>query len=174
MTHAQKISILVILIFALPLLASCGGGGGPEDTQTDEAVGDPLPDTPHDPVVDDVSGTEDVTAEAQPDTVADTPADTPAEEAAPAVVTVHMTAGMRFDPADVTINAGETVEWINDAGVPHTSTSGTACTPDGGWDSGTLNSGQRYSHTFSAAGTFPYYCTFHCAAGMTGTVTVNP
>jgi len=41
------------------------------------------------------------------------------------------------------------------------------------WGSGTLNNGQSFSFTFTQKGTFPYFCTFHSAMGMVGTVTVN-
>jgi plastocyanin len=35
----------------------------------------------------------------------------------------------------------------------------------------TMDAGATFSQTFTTAGTFPYYCTFH--VGMTGTVTVQ-
>ncbi len=77
-----------------------------------------------------------------------------------------------FTLSSVTINAGDTVTWTNNStvasGIPHTSTSDT-----GVWDSGTLNPGQSFSHTFAAAGTFPYHCDFHQNIGMVGTITVN-
>jgi plastocyanin len=30
-----------------------------------------------------------------------------------------------------------------------------------------------YEHTFTTAGTFPYYCSVHFMLGMTGTITVQ-
>jgi hypothetical protein len=45
-------------------------------------------------------------------------------------------------------------------------------TADGGaFDSGNLATGQTFSQTFSAAGTFAYHCNIH--PQMTGTVTVT-
>jgi plastocyanin len=70
-----------------------------------------------------------------------------------------------------TIRAGESVTWNFVAG-PHSATSGNCCSPDGTFDSGVRSSGS-FSHTFSSAGTFPYYCTVH-GSMMTGSVIVNP
>ncbi|MBI5675602.1 MAG: cupredoxin domain-containing protein [Nitrospirae bacterium] len=80
-----------------------------------------------------------------------------------------------FQPANITINAGDTVHWTNNGALPHTTTSGVDGNHiDGLWNSGTLNSGQSFSVMFNEAGTFPYHCSFHWFAGMKGTVTVNP
>jgi plastocyanin/LysM repeat protein len=82
-----------------------------------------------------------------------------------------------FNPQTITIHVGQTVVWRNDDAVPHTTTSGSCsgntCTPTPGWDSGTLNTGQSFSHMFNTAGTFSYYCRIHGAA-MQGTVVVMP
>src|SRR5581483_5866904 len=48
-----------------------------------------------------------------------------------------------FQPAALTINAGDTVTWANNGSVPHTTTS-----LDGLWDSGLLNPGQTFSVPF--------------------------
>ncbi len=81
-----------------------------------------------------------------------------------------------FQPADVTIKVGDTVKWTNTGSSEHTTTSGTttggARHPDGLWDSGSLRTGQTFSHTFTKAGAFPYYCSFHFTS-MVGTVTVQ-
>jgi plastocyanin len=34
-------------------------------------------------------------------------------------------------------------------------------------------SGAQYSHTFTTAGTYNYFCRPHCGAGMTATITVQ-
>ncbi len=78
-----------------------------------------------------------------------------------------------FNPATITIVQGDTVVWTNNGSIPHTSTSGTSCTSDGKWDSGNMNSGATYRHAFATAGSYPYFCTYHCSMGMTGTVTVT-
>jgi len=70
-----------------------------------------------------------------------------------------------------TIHVGDTVTWTWVAG-PHSTTSGMCCTTDGMWDSGVKSSG-TFSHTFSSAGTFPYFCMVHLSA-MTGQVMVQP
>ncbi|MCX5645211.1 MAG: TIGR03118 family protein [Phycisphaerae bacterium] len=81
-----------------------------------------------------------------------------------------------FEPADVTVKVGDTVTWTNTGSFAHTTTSGTTTGgvrhPDGLWDSGSLFSGQTFSHTFTKAGVFPYYCTPHYSM-MVGTVTVQ-
>jgi plastocyanin len=33
--------------------------------------------------------------------------------------------------------------------------------------------GMTYDHTFTTAGTFPYYCSLHSTLGMTGTIIVQ-
>jgi LPXTG-motif cell wall-anchored protein len=71
-----------------------------------------------------------------------------------------------FVPATITIAPGDTVVWTNNGASPHTSTGGS-------WDSGTMNPGATFSHTFSSVGSFPYICEFHEAIGMTGTVVVQ-
>jgi glucose/arabinose dehydrogenase/plastocyanin len=81
-----------------------------------------------------------------------------------------------FSPQDVAVRVGDTVTWTNTGSFNHTTTSGTTSGgphPDGLWDSGYLSSGASYSHTFTQAGTFPYYCAPHYTH-MTGTVTVQP
>ena len=72
-----------------------------------------------------------------------------------------------FDPADITVTAGTTVAWTNDDSTAHTVTSDTNSI----FDSGNLNPGQTFTHTFSDAGTFAYHCNYH--ASMHGRVTVT-
>jgi plastocyanin len=70
-----------------------------------------------------------------------------------------------FAPATLEIQVGDTVTWTNQDTAPHTATA-----EDGAFDSGTMAQGASFSHTFSAAGTFPYRCDFH--SNMEGTITV--
>lgn len=70
-----------------------------------------------------------------------------------------------------TISVGDTVTWNWD-GSPHSTTSGNCCTGDGNWNSGVQSQGFSFSHTFNAAGNFPYFCMVH-GAMMTGTVVVQ-
>ena len=55
------------------------------------------------------------------------------------------------------MQAGTTVTWINKDAVPHTVTSLSGSE----LDSGTMNQGATYSHTFNSSGTYDYYCTIH-------------
>jgi len=81
--------------------------------------------------------------------------------------------GPVFTPSSVTILPGDTVRWTWSAGG-HSSTSGTPGAPNGLWDSGILNQGAAFTHTFNTMGSFPYYCTPHgLCCGMTGRVTVT-
>lgn len=65
-------------------------------------------------------------------------------------------------PADYSVNdlmipVGTTVTWTNDdPGVMHTVTAA-----DGSFDSGMLQAGATWSHTFDTPGTFDYFCTPH-------------
>jgi plastocyanin len=72
-----------------------------------------------------------------------------------------------FSPASITVKKGTTVTWTNNDTTAHTATSDNV----GIFDSGTLENGKTYSHTFDTAGTFKYHCTFH--SDMHGTVTVT-
>jgi plastocyanin len=71
-----------------------------------------------------------------------------------------------FVPADLNIEVGTTVTWMNADRDSHTSTSDAP-----GWNSGTISPGRQFSFTFQTAGTFPYHCSFH--PGMTGEVVVR-
>jgi plastocyanin len=76
-------------------------------------------------------------------------------------------ANSAFDPPELEVAIGTTVAWANQEAIPHTVTA-----VDGGFDSGTLEQRDAFSHTFEAAGTFTYVCAFH--PSMTGTITVTP
>src|SRR5438105_12187893 len=80
--------------------------------------------------------------------------------------------GFSFSPESVTIQRGDTVKWTWSASG-HSSTAGTPGVPSWFWDSGILNQGATFSHTFNVVGSFPYYCTPHGGCGMIGTVTVS-
>ncbi len=70
----------------------------------------------------------------------------------------------RFEPAEITINVGETVTWINKGSSQHTVTGAS-------FDSGSLSTGAEYQWQFTEAGIFDYSCTFHTS--MTGKVIVK-
>lgn len=73
-----------------------------------------------------------------------------------------------FSPSSVSVRAGQTVTWVNQDSATHdvTSTGGPAQ-----FASGPLAQGQSFSQTFSAPGTYSYFCSIH--PQMTGTVTVG-
>jgi plastocyanin len=74
---------------------------------------------------------------------------------------------IKFDPATVTIKAGDTVTWVNDDSVGHDVTGDDF--ESGG--PGEMQNGDTFDHTFEKAGTFDYVCTVH--PGMKGTVKVE-
>ena len=83
-------------------------------------------------------------------------------------VTVRMEDNF-FAPADITVEPGTTVTWVQSGNNGHTTTS-----YDGLWDSGMIAGGSdgSFSFTFDEPGTFDYYCIPHEQLGMVGTVTV--
>jgi len=91
--------------------------------------------------------------------------DTPSLERCPVLSIIHV------NLEDLSISAGTTVNWTNQAGLPHTTTAGVPGAPSGEWDSGPLARGQSFSQTFDSPGSFPYFCMIH--QWMTGTVTVT-
>ncbi|KAF9163488.1 hypothetical protein DFQ27_005520 [Actinomortierella ambigua] len=72
-----------------------------------------------------------------------------------------------FSPPSITVNAGDTVRWVNLDAVAHTSTSDTA----GLWDSKSLAKGQNFTRPFGTEATYTYHCTPH--PFMKGTVIVK-
>jgi plastocyanin len=89
--------------------------------------------------------------------------DVPAAAHEATAVDIH---SYRFDPADVTVDAGTTVTWTNHDRAAHdvTFTSGAIT-------SGSLPTGQSWSFTFEDPGTVTYLCQVH--PDMTGTITVR-
>jgi plastocyanin len=76
-------------------------------------------------------------------------------------------ANMSFSPADITVKKGATVTWTNNDSITHTVTADSGNT----FDSGNLEPGKTFSHTFNDTGTFAYHCNIH--PNMTGKVTVT-
>jgi len=71
-----------------------------------------------------------------------------------------------FGPQTVTVPAGTTVTWTNSDDIPH-----TAVSTDGVFKSKVIDTDEKFSYTFTKAGTYPYYCSIH--PKMTGTVVVK-
>jgi len=182
----------VLPIFALSLVA-CGsddtssippsdtGGGEFTNPETERVDDGPVDDTAKDTAADVPA---DSPADSGTDSAADVPGDTtppPSCSSGAKIVSVGE-GGFAFAPSTLTIKVGDTVCWQWKAGG-HSVTSGTGCVADNKFCSpsdtscstGTTSlSGDIYEHKFTTAGAFPYFCTPHCLAGMTGTVTVTP
>ena len=71
-----------------------------------------------------------------------------------------------FGPQTITVPVGATVTWTNVDDIPHTSVS-----TEGVFKSKVLDTDEKFSYTFTKAGTYPYYCTIH--PKMTGKVVVQ-
>ena len=90
-----------------------------------------------------------------------------AQQGAPASVEVKID-NFSFSPATLTVPAGTTVRWTNRDDIPHTVVS----TDDPkAFKSKVLDTDEKFSFTFSKAGTYPYFCSVH--PKMTGTVIVK-
>lgn len=61
-----------------------------------------------------------------------------------------------FVPGALNIKVGETVTWVNTDTYAH-----DVVADDQSFNSGNLTTGQKYSYTFTKAGTVPYYCSIH-------------
>jgi len=104
---------------------------------------------------------------------------------------VGMTA-VAFEPATITVDAGEEVVWYNNSARAHSITAYGDGLPDGaeyfatgGYDSeaaareawdgrnGVIETGERYVHTFEVPGTHSYFCIPHERGGMVGQVVVE-
>ena len=73
-----------------------------------------------------------------------------------------------FGPTALTVPVGTTVTWTNRDDIPHTVVS----TDDPkAFKSKVLDTGEKFSFTFSKAGTYPYFCSIH--PKMTGKVIVQ-
>jgi plastocyanin len=74
----------------------------------------------------------------------------------PANATKTEIRGMNFGQKRLEISAGTTVTWTNNDPLVHTVTA-----DDKSWDSGAIEPGQSWSHTFTQAGEFAFHCTPH-------------
>ena len=74
--------------------------------------------------------------------------------------------GCTFGPAITRVAVGTEVKWINVAGQTHDVVGRRF-----DWGSEALDNGQSFTHRFTAAGLYPYSCSFH--PGMAGIVVVG-
>ena len=68
-----------------------------------------------------------------------------------------------FGPGTLTVPVGTTVTWTNRDDIPH-----TVVSTEGAFKSKVLDTDEKFSFTFSKAGTYPYFCSIH--PKMTGKV----
>ena len=161
----MKAAFLAVLIVAGVLAVACGGS----DTAT-------LTTVPTRAAT--VEGREAATIEQPTQTPRPSPTVTATEKSEPtaAMDTGPAVAGIiDFDHESLTVKVGSAVEWKHRGRFPHTTTSGTGPEDsDAGvlWDSGTLQGGQTFSHTYTEAGRFPYFCRIH-PTQMFGVITVE-
>ena len=73
--------------------------------------------------------------------------------------------GARFSPADLTVNAGDTIIWVNKDILAHTATA-----KDASFDSKVIQPGKSWRFVVKRKGAVPYTCSFH---PMNGTLTVR-
>jgi plastocyanin len=91
----------------------------------------------------------------------------PGSPASPAGTTqAILMKGIGYQPRQVTVHVGDTLEWANQDIVAHTATA-----KDKSWDVNVLP-GKNGRTVMKAAGTFDYICRYH--PNMTGEVIVEP
>ena len=71
-----------------------------------------------------------------------------------------------FGPATLTVAVGTTVTWVNHDDIPH-----NVVSTDGLFKSKVMDTDEKFSFTFTKAGTFPYFCGIH--PKMTGKIVVQ-
>lgn len=72
-----------------------------------------------------------------------------------------------FAPATLHVAPGDSVAFVNDDSEAHTATSITRA-----FDSAGLDTGDRWVHRFTKAGTYAYICALH--PYMKGSIVVSP
>ena len=91
------------------------------------------------------------------------------ESVEPQTATVKIS-NFKFEPKTLTVKAGTTVTWTVDGGSHTVVSDGKTFTSTG------LSAGKSFSHQFTTAGKYPYYCSLHGSAGghdMAGEIIVT-
>lgn len=99
------------------------------------------------------------------------PTSPPAQAADAKPAAVIQVSNFRFDPPEVTVAAGETVQWT-DANGRHQLEA-----DDSSFESPVLTAGAEFRRRFDQPGVYHYFCAFHGSRGgkdMAGTVIVKP
>jgi len=71
-----------------------------------------------------------------------------------------------FGPQTLAVSVGTTVVWTNRDDIPH-----TVVSTDGVFKSKVRDTDEKFSYTFTKAGTYPYFCSVH--PKMTGNIVVQ-
>jgi plastocyanin len=71
-----------------------------------------------------------------------------------------------FSPATLTVAAGTTVTWTNRDDIPH-----NVVSTDKVFKSKVMDTDEKFSYTFTKAGSYSYFCSIH--PHMTGAVVVK-
>ena len=86
-------------------------------------------------------------------------------------VTMGSGGNLVFEPNEVTISAGDTVHFINNALPPHNII--VESRPDLSRESLMFSPGESQDIVFAEAGDYEFFCGPHKGAGMKGTIHVN-
>jgi len=93
-----------------------------------------------------------------------------------------------FEPAELTVQAGESVTWgfasashnvccrpddSDEVALPGNAQAFSSYGPDGSPEGSLVPRGETYEHTFDVAGQYDYVCIPHESLGMTGTIHVE-
>lgn len=99
-------------------------------------------------------------------------------------VIISMTSDLAYAPLNATARVGQVVRWENDSNAPHTVTAdpelavnaSSVSLPAGATPFGSdlIQPGGAFTHTFTVAGTYRYFCRPHEGAGMIGTIVITP
>jgi len=73
-----------------------------------------------------------------------------------------------YEPAELTVPAGTTVEFTNEDSTPHTATSKES----GVFETGSIETGKSAEVTLDKPGTYAYYCAVH-GNDMAGEIVVR-
>ena len=87
----------------------------------------------------------------------------PAPSVTPNIITIG---NFTFGPEVATVPVGTTLTWVNGDDIPH-----TVVAIDKSFRSRVMDTDDRFSFTFTKAGTYEYFCSIH--PHMTGKVVVQ-
>ena len=131
-----------MFVLALPIVAASVVGCGSSKTTSSTATTPPTTPAP--------TGASTTTPSST------TTSTGPATPAAPGQVTI---VDYDFTPNTVTVKVGDTVTWTNQDVADHWVVS--APSSPSAFDLGRQTTGRSVSHTFTAPGSYPYFCNLH-------------